>query len=140
MVFAPEVRGDEPLTQVEIGLVQWVVDHEVELANVILLAIAAEYPRFRFENDFDGELPEVVNGPDEMRPLLALRSINVHQVLAGDAPYVGFHFDCPWEEEHGAGVLLQGTEGVEVKDCYVAEMLEYAERDAELRFGEYRRT
>jgi hypothetical protein len=79
------------------------------------------------------EVPEVGSETD-LRSMVELESVHVHQVVAGGLPYLGFALRCDWDEEHGAGVLLHGTRVVETGDQDTAFLLWIAERDAESRF------
>lgn len=119
VVFAPEGRDDAPLDEDEIALVQWLSDHRRETFDAVISALV-------------GEFPEVASEAD-LRSRVELESVNVHQVVAGGLPYLGFSLRCDWDEEHGAGVLLHGTRVVETGDQDTALLLWIAEQDAESR-------
>lgn len=71
------------------------------------------------------------SSPNDLRALINLHSINVHQVVKNDLPYAGFLFECTWDDEHGLGVLMHGTRVVEIGGADTAILLWIAEADAE---------
>src|SRR5690348_14703467 len=45
ITFAPEGRDESPLTEQESASVQWLLDHEAEVASAVLGSLLAEYPK-----------------------------------------------------------------------------------------------
>ena len=133
LVFAPEGRGAGPLTPDEVALMQWFVDHAEDVTTAVLDAIFLAYPEAQEEfRDFAGAdtVPDVAS-PRELRHLLGTPSVNVHNIDTDGVPYIGFGMDCPWDQEHGVGVLLHGTRVVAVGGGDVAVLRWIARRDAE---------
>ncbi|MBE2318706.1 hypothetical protein DVA67_022200 [Solirubrobacter sp. CPCC 204708] len=131
--YAPEGRSQAPLEPEEIARVQWVADHERELFDAVMAAVLAEYPALREEAlaATDGELADelpVITRPEELRHVLALGNVYVHPLDGG--PFVGFSFASPIDDEHGVGVLVRGTQVVEVAQADVAFVKWMAERHA----------
>lgn len=83
------------------------------------------WPRLRREYDHisgtaeRAHLMPDISTPDALRPLLGLEAITVHAVPASE-PYLGAGFSCPWDEEHGVGVLCVGHQPLEVNTADVA--------------------
>src|SRR5438270_10738055 len=44
VVFAPEGRGTEPLTNAEMSAVRWVIEHEASISTALLSSLLREYP------------------------------------------------------------------------------------------------
>jgi hypothetical protein len=132
LVFAPEGRGDEPLTDTEIASVGWTVDNLPRIADALLPALLTHYRSICADPDGlePDDLPPVASA-DGLLPLISIRFINVHQISKDGEPYVGFEFDCTWDEEHGLGVLMHGTRVVEVGGADTAFLLWIAEQDSE---------
>ncbi|WP_354682360.1 DUF6985 domain-containing protein [Cupriavidus necator] len=63
--------------------------------------------------------------------LVRLNSINVHPVAG--APYLGLDFRCAWDDEHGYGLMMAGTEVVEIGGADVAALSWIADRHAASR-------
>jgi hypothetical protein len=139
IVFAPEGRGSEPLTEAELSTVRWVIEHEASLANALLSSLLKEYPSLQEQYSYSGkmkaELMPDVHSVDDLRALIGLSSVNVHQVQKDGVPYVGFEFGCTWDEEHGLGVLMHGTRTVQIDGADTAILLWIAEEDAEKPIG-----
>jgi hypothetical protein len=135
LVFAPEGRGTEPLTDAELKAVGWVLDHEASLSNALLSSLLKEYPSLQEQYGYSGkdrtELMPDIKSAEDLRALIGLSSINVHQLQKDGIPYVGFEFGCSWDEEHGLGVLMHGMRTVQIGGADTAILLWIAERDAE---------
>jgi len=71
-----------------------------------------------------------ISSVSDLRQLIGLYAVNVHQVVKNDLPYLGFEFGCAWDEEHGLGVLMHGMRAVEVGEGDTAILLWMAEQDA----------
>ena len=135
IVFAPEGRDDAPLSDAEVALVHWTVDHEASISEILLAAVLAEYPAMQESYGYEPKelvkyMPNV-SSVAELRQLIALQSVNVHQVSKAGCPYVGFELACRWDEEHGLGVLVHGKRVVAVGGADTAILLWMAEEDAE---------
>ncbi len=134
VTFAPEGRDEPPLTQAELTLVQWLLDHHVEQSAAVLDGIWKEYPGLRepygySEAELRLYMPEL-SSPEGFRTLIGLYSVNVHQLAKDGVPYIGYEFGCTWDDEHGLGVLMHGSRVVEVGDAHTAFLLWIAEQDA----------
>jgi hypothetical protein len=131
--FAPEGRGAEPLDPSELSLVGWFFEHEAGVSQAVQKALLAAYPGFKdqYEVDVDGnDLPDALAVGDLMG-LVGLHTVNIHQVSRDGVPYIGFEFGCNWDDEHGLGVLMHGTQLVEVGGADTAILLWLARRHAE---------
>jgi hypothetical protein len=134
IVFAPEGRGNEPLSEVEISSVNWVVENEAAISESLLAFLLGKYPEFQKQYGYIGDeksqfMPDV-SSTEDFRNLIGLHSVNVHPIRKNGIPYVGFEFGCTWDEEHGLGALMHGTRPVEIFGADTAILLWIAERDA----------
>lgn len=131
IVFAPEGRGTEPLTNSELSAVRWVIEHEASISNALLSSLLKEYPSLQGQYGYSGkekaELMPDVKSAEDLRALIGLSSVNVHQVQKDGTPYAGFEFGCTWDEEHGLGVLMHGTRVVQTGRADTAILLWIAE-------------
>jgi hypothetical protein len=134
IVFAPEGRGNEPLTPSEISSIIWAIDNEAALSEAVLSCLAQEYASLQQQYDYSGEqkaelMPNIKSSAD-LHALIGLHTVNIHQIQRNGIPYVGFEFGCTWDEEHGLGVLMHGTRMVQIGGADAAILLWIAERDA----------
>ena len=135
LIFAPEGRGDEPLNDGEIALVQWFLDHEDAIPQAVLSSLAEEYPRLQDQYGYSPEeraeyMPDL-NSAEELRGLIGLSSVNVHQISKGGMPYVGLELGCTWDHEPGLGILLHGGSVVEIGGADTAIYLWIAKKHSE---------
>jgi hypothetical protein len=134
LVFAPEGRGGEPLTDSELELINWFLNNDSEVFDSLVRGVVAQYRSLQDLYDYSLEekaeyMPDV-NSVDDLRSLIGLQSIYVHPLARNGVPYIGFEFGCVWDEEHGLGVLMNGTRVVEVGGADTAILLWIAEKDA----------
>lgn len=134
LIFAPEGRGLEPLSQQEHALIAWFERNEPLVSQAVKTAIidwcspGNTHRKANFDFD-DNEFPKI-ESESILRQQIGLHTIHVHQTLNGEVPYLGYEFGCQWEEEHGLGVLMHGTRLVEVGFADAAFLLWMAEGDA----------
>lgn len=135
LTFAPEGRDDSPLKDSEIDLARWYMEYEAEVLEAALSGILAVYESEKEKNGYtEEELAEfmpAVHCLDDLRKLLGLRAVNIHQITNDDLPYIGLEFACTWDDEHGVGVLLNGTNVVEVGGADTAILLWIAKQHAQ---------
>ena len=136
IVFAPEGRGTEPLTDPEMSAVRWAIENEASLSKALLTSLMNEYPELQKQYGYSGkekaELMPDIESVEDLRKLIGLSSVNVHQVQKDGIPYVGFEFGCTWDEESGLGILMHGTRTIDIGDADTAGLLWIAEEDAGL--------
>lgn len=137
IVFAPEGRGIEPLTTSEISSVVWVIENEALISQALILSLLKEYPSLQEQYGYFGnekaQLMPDIKSADDLRALVGLSSVNIHQVQKNGIPYVGFEFGCTWDNEHGLGVLMHGTRTVEIGGADTAVLLWIAKQDSQKR-------
>jgi hypothetical protein len=134
IAFVREGDDESPLTEQERSCVQWLLDHEAEVASAVLKGLRAEYPRLQQIYGYEGAereqfMPDL-SSPEDFRQLIGLHEVHVRQLRKEGLPYIGFEFGCTWDGEHGLGVLMHGSRVVEVGDANTAFTLWIAERDA----------
>lgn len=134
IVFAPEGRGNEPLTDSEISAINWAIEHESSMSKALISSLLKEYPSLQKQYGYSGkekaELMPDIKSAEDLRALIGLSSVNVHQVQQNGIPYIGFEFGCAWDQEHGLGVLMHGTRTVQIGGADTAILLWIAEQDA----------
>ncbi len=132
LVFAPEGRGFEMPNTAEVELTSWFGTHEPAVSDAVKAAILAWCTADNAANlrdfDFDASFPQVET-QDDLRGLIGLHTVFVHQIQTGGAPYIGYEFGCEWDVEHDLGVLMHGTELVEVGQADTAFLLWIAKAD-----------
>lgn len=137
IVFAPEGRDDAPLRDDEVALVEWLVAHQAEAVAAVLDGVFGRYDAIRasyagaFEPEHEATVFPTVASAEELLDVIEIVAVHVHQIDRGGVPYLGFEFSCPWDVEHGLGVLMHGTRLVDMGGADTAIMLWVARRDAE---------
>lgn len=104
-----------------------------EMEAAVLLAVAGQHPRWRAalgeaccmdEEDLEAAVPKLTS-PEDLRAQMGLHDVHLFDVVHGGEHYVGLEFGCAWEDEHGLGVLLHGSEVIALghADCSFDERL-----------------
>ena len=70
-----------------------------------------------------------IDSVDDIRPMIGLRSAFIHKFAKDNLPYIGIEFKCLWDDEHMAGVMLNGSRVVEAGAGDTASLDWIAERD-----------
>jgi hypothetical protein len=130
----PEGGDESPLTNKERAAVQWLLDHEADVASAILEGLLLEYPRLQQlygyeEAERETYMPDV-SSTEGFRQLIGLHNVHFIPLMKDGLPYFGYEFGCTWDGEHGLGVLMHGRRVVEVGDAQTSFTLWIAERDA----------
>lgn len=133
IVFAPEGRDEEPLTTEEMELVSWFLYHENDVIESIVNALFSSYTDIRdnFIEECGAEMADYfppVDVADDIKSVVGVVSVNIHQVAKNGIPFIGVEMGCNWEEEHGLGFLLHGSKIVEVGGADTAILLWLAQK------------
>jgi hypothetical protein len=59
------------------------------------------------QNTYDQEsgFPELIN-PEQVKKLIGIEGLCIRNQEKDDVSYYGISFCCPWDEEHGLGILM----------------------------------
>jgi hypothetical protein len=135
IVFAPEGRGNESLNITEMELINWFILHQSQVIESTTSTLFSNYASIRDSyieecgEEMAGYFPEVKEVSD-IKNVVGIVSVNIHQVTKDNIPYIGLEMGCNWEEEHGIGFLLHGSKIVEAGDADTAILLWIAEKHA----------
>jgi hypothetical protein len=130
LVFAPEARGLEPLSQSELAQISWFETHEPAVSAAVRQALLAWCaPGNPARPQEVGDHFPTIGTEDDLRRQIGLHTIFVHQIDGGGTPYIGYEFGCEWDIENDLGVLMHGTRPVEIGFAETAFMLWIAEKD-----------
>jgi hypothetical protein len=134
IMIGSEGRDESPVTEQERASVQWLLDHEAEVASAALKGLLAEYPGLQELYGYEGAERETcmpdVSSTDDFQQLIGLHNVLVHSLVKDGLPYVGYELGCIWDDEHGLGVLMYGSRVVEVGSADIALTLWVAEQHA----------
>jgi|SRR6185503_4809842 hypothetical protein len=111
-------EGTHPPTETEISGVSWVIEHEELISHSAIESLFNEYRSLQELYGYSGEkkmelMPDI-ESVDDLRSLIGLHTIHVHQPTRDGIPYAGLEFGCSWESEHGLGILMRGSRTTEI--------------------------
>lgn len=93
---------------------RWILDHDAEVERAVVTAILGDIDNLRAANDWLGEELDLwlpADGWDEAR---ARSAVSLTQIVPhaqpGAQPYYGLIFSAGWDEEHGYGLMMMGTD------------------------------
>jgi hypothetical protein len=134
ILFAPEGRDEGPLSDRERDLVKWLIDNQDSVHDAMLERLFDEYPTMReqcldlFGKDEAKRVLPKLRSPNQLKDIVGISSINVHQIEQDGRPFIGVELDCTWEIEHGVGILLHGDQPLEIGGADTAITLWVAEK------------
>lgn len=136
IVFAPEGRDTTPLTDDETVLIEWFLKNNSQVSEASLSSVFETYPVLQTEYSYSLEeraefMPDIKERKD-LRNLIGLHTVYIHQITKNGVPYIGFEFGCTWDPEHGIGVLMNGVRTVKIGGADTALLLWIAEKDAKM--------
>jgi len=133
--FLNETDKDEPPGADEIAKLDWLVEQHAQILENALQALFEEYSSIQYEwREFHGDkadefLPNL-NSPEELKLIIGEPSICIHRQIADQRYYIGISANCSWEQEHGVGWLMLGTEPRIVGSAEVAMTSWMVDQDA----------
>ena len=106
-----------------------------------MLALKDVYPQIQGLYGYDEEekskyMPDIIK-PEDFKKLIKPNTIIILDVAKDGMSYIGFGFDCEWDEEHGLGVMTHGGKIVEIGDADTGSLTWIAEEDLKQSHSEY---
>lgn len=127
--------GEEPASMM-ISAARWLLANDAAFHRAVRDALLADLPRLQAEQDGivlpdDAFLLPPQWDEGTLRKLVRLNSVTFHPVAG--APYIGLDFGCAWDDEHGYGMMMAGTEVVQTGGADVGGLSWIAARHAASR-------
>jgi hypothetical protein len=101
-------------TEMQLLNLRYLAAMDGELAEAVATAMIEKVPALRttydFLDDLEAVLPLDLNR-DAIPAVLRLNTVMIHPTKSA-TPYLGLNFASAWDEEHGFGMMLYGTEPV----------------------------
>jgi len=103
------VVANPTITPEHINSYNYLITHSEQISNSILTRLFSEYKNLRNEygyeeNDTDETMPDVDN-IEQFKKLVGLSQVHLMNVSKDNIAYVGYQFDCNWDDEHGLGFM-----------------------------------
>lgn len=84
-------------------VIQGLIENQAEIKDKIIKAIFAYYQDLKKDYQYRDE-PEI-ESIGELKNFISLTTLHFLNVYKDGFAYLGWEFDCKWEEEHGLGVM-----------------------------------
>lgn len=112
---------------------EYLVENQEKLLQIILNALLVEYPIMQEEYGYEyGEkniyMPDVEN-IQEFKKIIKPKRIYILDIENNGMAYLGFCFNCSWDEEHDYGVMIHNERVIKMGGGDVAFMSWIAEED-----------
>lgn len=112
---------------------QYLLDNQGELLQNILKSLFSEYSSLQRAYDYDElEIQEYmpnVNLIDDFRELISLKRIHILNTEKNGLCYIGFHFECNWDDEQELGFMTHEKRVVKIGGADCSFMSWVAEED-----------
>ena len=115
VIFLDETDENEQPDADEIAKLDWILRNQTEIIENALQYLFEEYPSIQYEwKEFHGDaadekLPNL-NSAEELKLIIGKPTLHIHKKVTDQRYYSGISAYCSWEEEHGVGWLMLGTE------------------------------
>lgn len=103
-------------TEMQLLNCRYLTAMDAELADAVAAVVIAQVPALRGTYDFLDDLDAVLSldlNRDTIPKVLRLNTILIHPTKSA-TPYLGLNFACAWDEDHDVGIMLYGTEPIDV--------------------------
>jgi hypothetical protein len=123
-----DVSGDGPL-QSQIEAFKYLISNELAISQAVSHAILEYYSanceewrsaRRPLSKSFTEKTVPRVLTLEKLKRLVCLLDVHVHESSKDGFSFVGFGFECSWDEEHGVGVLTHKGAIVDVGQMDIA--------------------
>lgn len=101
---------DNPVITIEhVNAYDYLTTNSEEVCKSILTKLLTEYKTLQVDYGYDEDetrevMPNILN-IEEFKKIIGLSQIHILNVSKDNIAYVGYQFDCTWDEEHGLGFM-----------------------------------
>lgn len=126
---------DKEITQEHILAYQFILDNQKDILIAIFEELLKVYPKWQddygYDEDDKAEFMPYINTIEDLYRLI--KPIGIHIICQSkeSISYVGYEFDCTWDDEHGFGAMLHKDRIVEIGQADTAILTWIARRDFE---------
>lgn len=136
LVIELNIGGDKTVNNLEIKhkeAYEYILHHQSELLEKILLSLLSEYSNMQDEYGYDDDEIEKympsVNCIHDFSKLMLPKRIYILDIEKDNLSYIGFSFSCSWDDEHGYGVMMHKNRVVKMGGEEIAFLSWVAEED-----------
>lgn len=107
-------KDQQPGTE-EKAKIDWLLKNQTKIIENALDSLYREYSYIQHEwKEFHGDkaaekLPDL-KAAEELKLIIGEPTIHLHKKIVDQRYYIGISASCSWEQEHGVGWLMLGTE------------------------------
>ncbi|QEC42464.1 DUF6985 domain-containing protein [Pseudobacter ginsenosidimutans] len=127
------ISGHPAIQPIHINAYQYLLNHQHEVQERILMALLTEYKRLQdmycYSEKLAAALMPNVNEIQQFKKLIGLSAVHLLNVSKDDIAYVGYEFSCTWDREFGLGVMTHKDRIIEIGDASTAFLTWIADRD-----------
>ena len=102
----------------QIDALYYFFDHQKEVLDSLCQGILKKYPAVMDMYDQEGYDNErgfpQLSTVEEVKGTIGIGNLHIHEDVKDGLSYYGFECGCPWDEEHGLGVLMHGTRVIDI--------------------------
>lgn len=95
----------------QVTSIHYLVEHSVIVRDSLLKGLLDILPSWK--EVYEEYLPDVSN-INQFKDLIGISYVHVMSAEKDGYAYMGFELGCSWDDEHGAGVLMQNQALVEI--------------------------
>lgn len=113
----------------------YLISNQAGLLQTVIHVIFEKYSKWQQEYDYEEDererlMPDISSAL-ELKRLIIPSKIFIMDVEKRGFPFLGFQFECNWDEEHGVGVMVYKNRVVRIGNSDTAFMSWVAQEDTE---------
>lgn len=112
---------------------EYLIFEQKSILNCILEKIYNRYGELQDQYEYADDEKEIfmpdLSGVNELASIVNPKRIYIMDVSKDDFPYIGYEFNCKWDEEHGLGLMLYKTRAISIGGAENAFLSWVAETD-----------
>jgi hypothetical protein len=90
--------------------VDYIKTNQTKILTTILLEVLKHYPKWQekygYDEDDEKDIMPNISTINDFANLIMPKRIHILSVYSDDFPYIGYDFDCTWDDEHGLGIMM----------------------------------
>lgn len=95
----------------QVAAIKYLLENSELIQASLLNGLLAKFPAWK--EIYDDGLPDV-SGISQFKDIIGLSYLHVLSAEKDGYAYIGFELGCTWDEEHGAGVMMNKDRVIEV--------------------------
>jgi len=127
------VQDQTTIAKSHISALKFLVENQVKIKEKILKSLLEKYRELQTSYGYEGrdkeELMPDASRESDFKALIRLSVVHLLNVEKDGLAYVGYEFDCTWDEEHGLGIMTHKDKIIDIDGADTSFLTWIAKKD-----------